>query len=151
MISKKNQSEVKVKIQKLNEKAVIPTYSKEGDATMDITCTSYEYDYGTSSWTYHTGLAFEIPKGYVMLVFPHNFNRKTECYLANSISVLQSGNHGELMLAFKNRDSVLSGPFGISDLIPPYTVGERVGQIIIMPYPQIVFEETNEINPTEKK
>ena len=60
---------MKVKIKKLNENAVIPTYAKEGDAGLDVTCTSYEYDYGTSCWMYHTGLAFEVPKGYVMLIF----------------------------------------------------------------------------------
>lgn len=141
---------MKVKIKKLNEKAVIPAYAQEGDAGMDVTCTSYEYDYGTSSWMYHTGLSFEVPKGYVMLIFPRSSNRKTDCYLANSVGVLDSGYRGELMLAFKNRDSILSGPFGAGNLVPPYTVGERVGQIMILPYPQIEFKEVAELSSTER-
>ena len=54
------------------------------------------------------------------------------------------------MLAFKNRDSILSGPFGAGNLVPPYTVGERVGQIMILPYPQIEFKEVEELSSTER-
>lgn len=59
---------MKVKIKKLNENAIIPTYAKEGDAGMDLTATSKSFDeYGNV--VYGTGLAFEIPKGYVGLLF----------------------------------------------------------------------------------
>lgn len=80
---------MEVKIKKLNENAVIPTYAKDGDAGMDLTATSKSFDeYGNV--VYGTGLAFEIPKGYVGLLFPRSSNAKTELFLTNSVGVLDS-------------------------------------------------------------
>lgn len=80
---------MKVKVKKMNEKAVIPTYAKDGDAGMDLTATSKSFDeYGNV--VYGTGLAFEIPKGYVGLLFPRSSNAKTELFLTNSVGVLDS-------------------------------------------------------------
>lgn len=79
-----------VKIKKLVDNAVIPSYAHPGDAGMDITCTSIEYDDKNDCIMYHTGLAFEVPKGYVMLIFPRSSNRKTNFYLANHVGVLDS-------------------------------------------------------------
>ena len=58
---------MKVKIKKLHSDAVIPTYAKSGDAGMDLVATSMKFD-GTQI-TYGTGLAMEIPEGFVGLVF----------------------------------------------------------------------------------
>lgn len=55
-----------VKIKKLVENAVIPSYSKKGDAGMDLTAISYELD-TNGNIVYGTGLAIEIPEGYVKL------------------------------------------------------------------------------------
>lgn len=80
---------MEVKIKKLNENAVIPTYAKDGDAGMDLTATSKSFDeYGNV--VYGTGLAFEIPKGYVGLLFPRSSNAKTDLFLTNSVGVLDS-------------------------------------------------------------
>lgn len=80
---------MEVKIKKLNENAIIPTYAKEGDAGMDLTATSKSFDeYGNV--VYGTGLAFEIPKGYVGLLFPRSSNAKTDLFLTNSVGVLDS-------------------------------------------------------------
>lgn len=57
---------------------------------MDVTCTSYEYDKEHDCFIYHTGLAFEVPKGYVMFIFPRSSNYKTDYYLADSVGVLDS-------------------------------------------------------------
>lgn len=85
-----NQFGFDVKIKKLVDNAVIPSYAHPGDAGMDITCTSIEYDDNNDCIMYHTGLAFEVPKGYVMLIFPRSSNRKTNFYLTNSVGVLDS-------------------------------------------------------------
>lgn len=62
---------MKVKIKKLSENAVIPSYAKQGDAGMDLTATSKFFDeYGNIC--YGVGLAFEIPEGYVGLIFPRS-------------------------------------------------------------------------------
>ena len=52
---------IKVKIKKLNEDAVIPTYSQDGDAGMDLVATSKSFDQDANV-VYGTGLALEIPK-----------------------------------------------------------------------------------------
>ena len=69
-----------VKIKKFNENAVIPKYAKPDDAGMDLTATSYEYDEHKDNHIYGTGLAVEIPKGYVGLIFPRSSNRKTSVF-----------------------------------------------------------------------
>ena len=137
--------ELDIKVKKLIPEAVIPAYAHEGDAGMDITCTSYEYDKEHDCYMYHSGLAFELPKGYVMLIFPRSSNLKTDYYLTNHVGVLDSGYRGELMFAFKKRDDNREN-FNK----PPYEVGDRIGQIIILPYPLIHMIEVNELATSER-
>ncbi len=134
---------MKVKIKKIVDTAVIPQYAKPGDAGMDLTSTSYYYDANNDNYVYGTGLAVEIPEGFVGLVFPRSSNRKTQHYLTNHVGVIDSGYRGEIMLTFKHRDDIFS-----SDR--PYNVGDRIGQIIIMPYPTIEFVESDELSETER-
>ena len=134
-----------VKVKKLVPKAVIPFYAHKGDAGMDITCTSFEYDAKNDCFMYHTGLAFEVPEGYVMLIFPRSSNRKTNYYLTNSVGVLDSGYRGELMFAFKKRDDNRENYNE-----PPYQVGDRIGQIIILPYPIVQMIESDSLEESER-
>lgn len=138
-----NQFGFDVKIKKLVDNAVIPFYAHPGDAGMDITCTSLEYDEKNDCIMYHTGLAFEVPKGYVMLIFTRSSNRKTNFYLTNAVGVLDSSYRGELMMAYKCRDNGLLNEV-------PYKVGDRIGQIMILPYPLIRFVEVDELSETER-
>ena len=153
---------LKVKIKKLNENAVIPTYAKYGDAGMDLVATSKYYD-DNGNIVYGTGLAFEIPKGYVGLIFPRSSNAKQQLLLSNSVGIIDSGYRGEVMLKFKSSAS----SFSLKTLIKlifnqdakttlinnykiSYNVGDRIGQIIILPYPKIEFEESEELSETER-
>ena len=153
---------LKVKIKKLNENAVIPAYAKDGDAGIDLVATSKYYD-DDGNIVYGTGLAFEIPKGYVGLIFPRSSNAKQQLLLSNSVGVIDSGYRGEVMLKFKSSAS----SFSLKTLIKlifnsdakitvinnftiSYYVGERVGQMIILPYPQIKLEEAQELSETER-
>ena len=162
---------MKVKIKKLHPNAVIPQYAKPGDAGMDLTAVSVEVDdYGNVS--YGTGLAFEIPKGYVGLVFPRSSNCKKGVILSNSVGVIDSGYRGEVHMKFRpnyNRaervmtEDILRS-LGIyddyldedwyeldsTDIPTTYKVGDRIGQIIILPYPHIEFEEVEELSETER-
>lgn len=81
---------MKVKVKKLSEKAVIPAYAKPGDAGLDLTAISYEYDAEKDCHIYGTGLAFEIPTGYVGLLYPRSSNRKTDAYMCNHVGVIDS-------------------------------------------------------------
>ena len=133
---------MKVRIKKLNENAVIPKYAMHGDAGMDLTAVSREFDeYGNVC--YGTGLAFEIPEGYVGLIFPRSSICKKQLLLSNSVGVIDSGFRGEVTMKFK-RAYIHGTHFDI------YKVGERIGQIIILPYPSIEFEEVEELSKTER-
>lgn len=137
-----------VKIKKLHEGAVIPSYAKPGDAGLDLTAISYEYDAEKDCHIYGTGLAFEIPTGYVGLLYPRSSNRKTNAYMCNHVGVVDSGYRGEVMLSFKNRDKNVDGT--IEQLTKPYEVGNKVAQLIIMPYPKIKFVEVDKLSDSDR-
>lgn len=141
---------MKVKVKRLNENAVIPQYAKKGDAGMDLTATSKFYDeYGNIC--YGTGLAFEIPQGYVGLVFPRSSCSKKQLLLANAVGVIDSGFRGEVTVKFKPSLALDSGQC-VTDrrIYGLYEIGERIAQMIIMPYPQIEFTEVAELSATER-
>ena len=127
---------MKVKIKKLHENAVIPRYAAPGDAGVDLYSTGLERDKYQND-VHRTGLAIEIPEGYVGLLFPRSSISKTSCTLRNSVGVIDSGYRGEIMLKF-----------GCSTNLNCYKVGDRVGQLIIIPHPQIEFEESSELSET---
>ena len=135
---------MKVNIKKLDERAVIPQYAKPGDAGMDVTAVSINK---TDDYIeYGTGLAFEVPEGYCMLIFPRSSNSKKDLLLCNSVGILDSGYRGELKLRFKR---VYNYFHGISE-DKHYEIGDRIGQIMIIPYPKIEFNEVNELSETER-
>ena len=138
---------MEVKIKKLVEEAVIPSYAKPGDAGLDLTAVSYDYKEDIDCHVYGTGIAVEIPEGYVGLVYPRSSNRKTESYLTNHVGVVDSGYRGEIMLSFKTRD-YKEGQ--IQQLFKPYEVGDRIAQLIIIPYPKIEFKVVDELSTTER-
>jgi len=131
---------VTVKIKKLHEKAVIPSYSKVGDAGMDLTITSIISE-TTTDVTYGFGIALEIPRGYVGLVFPRSSVRKYDLSLTNSVGVIDSGYRGEIQATFKKTNGLDSFK---------YNTGERGAQIVILPYPQIKMVESTELSDTER-
>lgn len=139
---------MKVKIKKLNELAVIPTYAHNTDAGLDLTAISYEYDSRIDCHIYGTGLAIEIPEGYVGLLFPRSSNRKTDSYLSNSVGVIDAGYRGEVMVSFKTRDRRKEDE--IPETIAPYNIGSRVAQLIIMPYPKIEFVKVDKLSDSDR-
>ena len=129
---------MKIKIKRLHENAVIPKYAKKGDAGMDLTCVSYEYK--GSYIEFKTGLAFEIPEGYVGLIFPRSSVSKYSLSLANSVGVLDSGYRGEVTFRFRETS-------GVPNI---YSIGDRIGQIMVLPFPKIEFEETDVLSDTDR-
>lgn len=156
---------MQVKIMKTHPNAVIPAYAKAGDAGLDLTAVSKSED-RDGNLVYGTGLAFEIPEGYVGLLFSRSSNAKTNLYLTNSVGVLDSGYRGEVMFKYKVAHGVGSYlKFWIQKKIlrkkefnvpiellsrNAYNVGDRIGQIIILPYPQIEFVEVDMLSETER-
>ena len=147
---------INVKIKKLDPEVVIPSYSKAGDAGMDITAISdpqiknspNEYCY----IEYKTGISVEIPEGYVGLLFPRSSISKKSLSLANSVGVIDSGYRGEICFRFKYDPSSLNITTWSkeSEQNAFYKKGERIGQLIIIPYPQVQFQVVEELNDTER-
>jgi dUTP pyrophosphatase len=131
---------MKVRIKKLNENAVIPSYAKSGDAGMDLIATSIINE-EVFQITYGTGIALEIPEGFVGLVFPRSSVRKTDLSLTNSVGVIDSGYRGELQATFRKHKGVASSK---------YEIGDRICQIMIIPHPIVEFQEVEELNNTER-
>ena len=129
---------MKVKIKRLDSNAKIPTYANPGDAGMDIYATSMKF---TEDYIeYGTGLSFEVPEGYVMLIFPRSSISNKDLVLTNSVGVLDSGYRGELRFRFKK----LKEPGKLKmDL---YNPGDKIGQVMIIPYPTIEFEEVESLS-----
>lgn len=167
---------MKIKIKKLHADAVVPSYAKAGDAGMDLTATTAEIDKSGLYIEYGTGIAVEIPEGYVGLLFPRSSLSKTSLVLANHVGVVDSGYRGEIKFRFKELNMsrkqidadilktlqedrarkhlpLLTGPteneiWYASE--SSYEVGDRIGQLMIVPYPQIQFEEVDELSDTDR-
>lgn len=127
---------MKIKIKKLHPDAKIPFYAKPGDAGMDVFATTKEEK--ERFLEYGTGLSFELPQDHVMLIFPRSSLSNKDLILANHVGILDSGYRGELKLRFKKIGTEI------------YEVGEKIGQIIITPFPKIDFEETEELSESSR-
>ncbi|MHA1675720.1 MAG: dUTP diphosphatase [Candidatus Njordarchaeales archaeon] len=139
---------MQVKIKKLHPDAVVPKYAKEGDAGLDLTAISAEIinENGCPINKYGTGLAFEIPDGHVGMLFCRSSVYKKHLALSNAVGILDSKFRGEVFFMFRAQ-SFFRGT-GVTNQC--YEVGDRIGQIIIIPYPQIEFVESEELSETER-
>ena len=138
---------MKVNIKKLSDSAVIPTKAHNTDAGFDITAITKEFEHlpdGQKIISYGTGLAIEIPNNYVGLIFPRSSIYKKSLTLANCVGVIDSGFIGEIKFKFKI-DSGSRPMYGAT-----YDIGDRVGQLIIIPYPEIEFNEVDSLKDTKR-
>ena len=149
---------MEVKIKKLYEDSILPTKAHTTDAGYDLYARSKSYD-NDGNVVYGCGVAMEIPKGYVGLVFPRSSNAKKDLILSNSVGVIDSGYRGEISFKFKKNLKLHTeyGTMGFDNEIElvksgykEYSEGERIGQIIIMPYPEIEFVEVDELSDSER-
>lgn len=129
---------MKVKIKRLRDTAITPTKAHATDAGFDLYAASKKYD-NLGNVVYGTGVAVEIPEGYVGLVFPRSSIANTCLSLSNSVGVIDSGYRGEIMAKYR-----------ISRYGAEYECGERIAQLIIMPYPNIEFEEVEELSDSDR-
>ena len=138
---------MKIRFKKLTPDAVAPTRAHSTDAAFDLAANRrYVDDYGNI--VYGTGIATEIPHGYVGLVFPRSSIAKKRLVLSNGVGVIDSDYRGEIMLKFKPTLATAEQNLATYDFI--YQVGERIGQLMIVPYPDIEFEEAAALTQTER-
>jgi len=165
---------MKVKIKKLHPDTVIPKYSKPGDAGMDLVAVNLEIS-KEGILTYDTGLSFEIPEGYFGMVTLRSSVYKTDLTLTNHVGIIDSQYRGSVMFKFALSQNLIdfayeeetfqerlkegealfygseySAHWKVPHVAEVYKVGDRIGQLIIMPYPHIEFEEVDELSETER-
>ena len=131
----------KIKVKKLNEKAVLPTYGSEYAAGADLYACLDEAVTINPGETYmvHTGLAMEIPAGYAGLIYPRSgLASKRGLAPANKVGVVDPDYRGEFMVALHNHSLT-------AQTIEP---GERIAQLVITPYITADFELTDELSDT---
>lgn len=134
---------MKVRIKKLNDKAVMPSKAHATDAGFDLYCTSKEIDWTKRQIVCHTGLAFEIPEGYVGLIFPRSSVSNKPLMMANSVGVVDSCYRGEVTAKFNITDTR-------QNAFSHYQEGDRIAQMIIIPYPEIEFEEADSLSESDR-
>ena len=138
------QQNMDIKFKKLSENAVLPIRAYKGDAGMDLTCTGITTqlnEAGQLMLVYHTGLAVEIPEGYVGLLFPRSSVWKKSLRSTNCVGVIDSGYRGEIMCIYHST----------TDVVPAiYKEGERFCQLIIIKLPEYNIVEAEELSESDR-
>ena len=134
---------MQVNIKKLSPDAKIPSYGSAEAAGADLYALTEENVIGENGQTklIHTGIAMEIPKGYVGLIYARSgLATKKGLAPANKVGVIDSDYRGEIMVALHNHS-------GISQTVEN---GERIAQIVLTPYLSASFCETDDLSDTER-
>lgn len=134
---------MEVKIKKLNEEAIIPKYATNKSAGADLSaCIEKEIIVKPfSQVTINTGLAIEIPDGFVGLIFPRSgLSTKKGLALANKVGVIDSDYRGEWLIVLYNQSNQ-------EQVIKPQ---ERIAQFVIVPYYKAEFILTDELSVTKR-
>jgi len=133
-----------LKIKRLDENAVLPIRAHEGDAGIDLTCLTITQEInecGQLILIYHSGIAVEIPEGYVGLLFPRSSVANKSLTLTNCVGIIDSGYRGEVMAKFRST----------TDVVPAiYKPGERFAQLVLVKLPEFDIEEVAELSNTER-
>jgi len=92
-----------IKVKKLRDDAVIPFYSREGDAAFDLVSAENHFIFPQSTASVGTGMAFEIPAGYEVEIVPRSgISLKTPARIANSPGTIDENYRGEIKLLVTN-------------------------------------------------
>ena len=131
-----------LRIKKLNERAIVPTYGSDYAAGADLYSCEGEITFNPDETKLvHTGLAMEIPNGYVGLIYARSgIATKRGLAPANKVGVIDSDYRGEIMVALHNH----------SASVQKIDAGERIAQIVITPYLAVKYVESAELNDTKR-
>lgn len=134
---------MKVRIKKLDERAIIPTYGTEFSAGADLYALldSTEEIAPHETKFIHTGISVEIPEGYCGLIFARSsMGAKRGLAPANKVGVIDADYRGEIMVALHNH----------SEKTATVEPKERIAQLAIVPFLKAEFEESDELNDTAR-
>ena len=132
-----------VKVKKLNEKAIIPTYGSSFAAGADLyACCEGEISINPGETVLiKTGIAMEIPENFVGLVYARSgIATKRGLAPANKVGVIDADYRGEIMVSLHNH----------SNLVQSISEGERIAQLVIAPYLTANFVEAETLDETAR-
>ena len=132
---------MQVRIKKLDAQATVPTYGSEFSAGADLYACAEEAILIPAGETrmIHTGLSFEIPEGYVGLIYARSsLGTKRGLAPANKVGVIDADYRGEVMVSLHNHSSS-------DQVVEP---GERIAQMVIAPFLKADFEVSDELSET---
>lgn len=130
-----------MKIKKLNTDAKVPTRGSEEAAGYDLYSNSDVEIRPEGTIKVNTGIAMEIPKGYFGAIYARSgLATKEGLRPANCVGVIDSDYRGEIIVALHND----------SNIVRVVEKGERIAQIVIMPYLSIEFEEVDNLDETKR-
>ena len=134
---------MKIKFKKMRENAKAPFRASDGAAGYDLTACEIESRMlvFVPQIVCKTGIAVEIPKGYVGLLFPRSSSASSHMRLANCVGVIDSDYRGEISAVF---DTILDKPFR------SYKEGDRCCQLVITRCEEIQWELAEELSKTER-
>lgn len=133
----------KIKIKKLTDTAKTPTRGSEHAAGYDMYADVKEDVQIKPHETVKigTGLAMEIPDGYFGAIFARSgLATKEGLRPANCVGVCDSDYRGEYIVAIHND----------SEETRTITAGERIVQLVVMPYLPVTFDEVAELTDTNR-
>lgn len=132
-----------IKIKAMNEHFRIPTAGSEQSAGSDLYAAEsdpIEIAAGESKLI-HTGIALEIPDGYFGAVFARSgLATKQGLAPANKVGVIDSDYRGEILVMLHNH----------SDKTRTVNPGDRIAQLVIIPYLKAEFMLVNSLDDTDR-
>ena len=143
-----------INIKKTHPDAIIPAYANPGDACFDLHCIHGALMGPNENWSpeakgraveFRTGLAFEIPRGFAMLIYSrsgHGFNHGVR--LSNCVGVIDSGYRGEVKVKLHIEVDGPDRHYGVM-------AGDRIAQAMILPVPMVAaFRVVDALSETER-
>lgn len=133
-----------IRYKKVHENAQGPLRGSEWAAGWDLSACATDWDDVNKVLVYHTGIAVEIPRGYVGMLFPRSSIYKYTLTQTNCVGVIDADYRGEILVKFALRYH--------SEIESPrlYGLGERIVQLVIVPVPEVAWIEADTLSETER-
>lgn len=130
---------LKLKVMSVSDN-LVPRHAHPGDAGLDLRAANDGYISVGKSRMVGTGIAVEIPKGYVGLMFPRSGLGSRGITLRNAVGVIDSGYRGEIKMPLWN----------VSDAAFTYKAGDRLAQLVVVPFAACEVMQVESLTDTER-
>lgn len=139
-----NMTIVDMKIKRVQEDAVLPTYGTEGSGALDFYAAEDVTVWDERTYRVGLGIAVEVPKGFVLQLVPRSsIGMNTPLRMPNSIGVIDSDYRGEVAAIYVNDETKGMIPYQINK-------GDRIAQGYLVPTPKINLVEVEELSDTDR-